>query len=164
MTLPSTGQISMSQVNSEIGWASNRAISLNDAAVRALAGRGSGTSISMSHLRGKTYWAASGTVTVSPTTSSGRGTGFLNISTGPMAGAMIRATQFQWTDGSYDLTARVENWPVGLSTTYLRQVQVGSTVYTPYSPSGSGSSFSFRLATGSSSSFMPGSSITLRAK
>lgn len=52
MGLPSTGSISMSQVNTELKKASNAAISLNDSAVRKLAGKTSGT-ISMSDLRGK---------------------------------------------------------------------------------------------------------------
>ena len=52
MALPSTGSISMSQVNTELGLTATARISLNDAAVRTLAGRATG-SISMSHLRGK---------------------------------------------------------------------------------------------------------------
>lgn len=62
MATPSTGAISMAQVNTEIGWPSNRTVSFNDAAVRALAGQGSGT-ISMSNMRGKTFWAFSANVT-----------------------------------------------------------------------------------------------------
>lgn len=58
MALPSTGPISMTQVRTELGLSG--AISLGQAEVRALAGRVSGTSISMSHLRGKSAvnWAA----------------------------------------------------------------------------------------------------------
>ena len=47
-----TGTISMSDVNTELGLASTATISLNDAAVRTLAGVASGT-ISMDNLRGK---------------------------------------------------------------------------------------------------------------
>lgn len=51
MTLP-TGTISMSQVNTELGRSATATISLNEAAVRGLAGVPSGT-ISMDNLRGK---------------------------------------------------------------------------------------------------------------
>jgi hypothetical protein len=53
MTLP-LGQISMSEVNVELGLSSTALISLNDAAVRTLAGvGGAGTVISMQNLQGK---------------------------------------------------------------------------------------------------------------
>lgn len=51
MTLP-TGTISMSQVNTELGRSSTATISLNESAVRTLAGVASGA-ISMDNLRGK---------------------------------------------------------------------------------------------------------------
>lgn len=52
MTLPTTGPISLGMINTELGKAIGQAISLNDPAVRALAGKPSGT-ISLSDLRGK---------------------------------------------------------------------------------------------------------------
>lgn len=54
MTLPASGQISMSQVNTELGYSSSAAITLNNAAVRTLAGIASGA-ISLNDLHGKTY-------------------------------------------------------------------------------------------------------------
>lgn len=52
MTLPSSGTISMSQVDVELGYSSSATISLNDTAVRTLFGKSSGT-ISMSDGYGK---------------------------------------------------------------------------------------------------------------
>lgn len=52
MTLPSTGSISLSQVNTELNLTATSRISLNDSGVRSLAGVNSGQ-ISMSNLRGK---------------------------------------------------------------------------------------------------------------
>lgn len=61
MTLPATGQISMNQVNTELGHASNATISLNQTDVRDLAEIPAGT-ISMDDLHGK---SASGSSTPS---------------------------------------------------------------------------------------------------
>ena len=61
MTLPGSGAISLGQVNTELGRASNQAISMNDSAVRSLAGVASGA-ISMSSLWGKSNvsWSMAG--------------------------------------------------------------------------------------------------------
>lgn len=56
-----TGTISMSQVNTELGYGSTRTISLGDSAVRKLAQDTSGD-ISMSSLRGKSNWSATHTI------------------------------------------------------------------------------------------------------
>ena len=59
MTTP-TGTISLSDVNVELGRSSTANISMNEAAVRTLAGvGGSGTTISMDNLRGKSSLSVS---------------------------------------------------------------------------------------------------------
>ncbi len=67
MTLP-VGQISLGQVNTELGLSSTTTISLNQASVRALAGVPSGQ-IAMSNLQGKSNISYFGTL-VYPSTSS----------------------------------------------------------------------------------------------
>lgn len=56
MSLPTTGPISLGQVNTELKRPATQTISLNDGQVRQLAGRPSGA-ISMSDLRGKSFTA-----------------------------------------------------------------------------------------------------------
>ena len=54
MALPNNTTISLNQVNSELGRSATANINMNDSAVRSLAGvGGSGTTISMSNLWGK---------------------------------------------------------------------------------------------------------------
>jgi hypothetical protein len=69
MALPSTGPLSMSQVNTELGRSSTATISLNESAVRTLAGVPSGA-ISFQNLRGKSA------LSVSATSVSGFNSGF----------------------------------------------------------------------------------------
>jgi hypothetical protein len=56
MTLPASGTLAVSQVNVELGRASNAPFSFNDSAVRALAGVTGANTVSMSQLRGKSSW------------------------------------------------------------------------------------------------------------
>lgn len=62
MATPSSGSISASQISEELGRASNAAFSLNDADVRKLAGKTSGT-ISFNDLRGKSFAIEGGELT-----------------------------------------------------------------------------------------------------
>ena len=66
MALPSSGSISLSQVNTELGNSATAPISLNDTNVRTLAGKASGA-ISLNDLLGK---SAGGSITFTPTPGS----------------------------------------------------------------------------------------------
>ena len=57
MTLPASGSISLSQVNTELGRSSTAALSMNDSGLRTLFGVGSGQ-ISMSSGYGKSSYTA----------------------------------------------------------------------------------------------------------
>jgi len=74
MALPSTGTISLNQVNVELGRPGNQQISLGESAVRALSGRSSGYS-DMASLRGK----SSLTVGISCSMQQTTGGGFNNV-------------------------------------------------------------------------------------
>lgn len=108
MALPSSGAISLSEVNMELGKAATAAISMNDAAVRALAGKASGA-ISMADLRGKIYAA---TMVAGAGYSNGRNSRGFSIP-GSSAGLTIGSlTELPWTPSQcYFLGSYQENGP-----------------------------------------------------
>ena len=73
MTLPSSGALSASQIDTEIGRASNAAISLDESVVRGLAGVASGA-ISFSNFYGKTYVTATYTPAAGSYSATDNGT------------------------------------------------------------------------------------------
>ena len=55
MTLPASGQIAFSDVNTELGVASNTQLSTQNAGFLALSGKAAGAQVAMSDLYGKSY-------------------------------------------------------------------------------------------------------------
>ena len=91
MALPSTGPISMRDVNIELFNAENDLISLNDADVRELAGVPSGV-ISMSDLRGKGQWVESWETAINKTLSQSGETEFYQVYKAPIGNSQQNIT------------------------------------------------------------------------
>lgn len=123
MTLPSTGPISLANVNVELGLSSTTNISLNQTNVRTLAGISSGT-ISLSNLRGKSN---APTITISPsslyTSRSGGGSATSAAATGSGSGGAGGYT-YAWTyvsGSSYTI-----NSPSSAATTFTTTLLAGA--------------------------------------
>ena len=122
MTLPSTGPISLANVNVELGLSSTTNISLNQTNVRTLAGVPSGT-ISLSNLYGKTF---APTISISPdplqTTISGGGSVTSGAATATASGGAGGYT-YAWTYVSGD--SFTINSPTSASTTFTTTLVSG---------------------------------------
>lgn len=123
MTLPSTGPISLANVNVELGLSSTTNISLNQTNVRTLAGISSGT-ISLNSLRGKSN---APTITISPsslyTSRSGGGSATSATATGSGSGGAGGYT-YAWTyvsGSSYTI-----NSPSSAATTFTTTLIAGA--------------------------------------
>lgn len=123
MTLPSTGPISLANVNVELGLSSTTNISLNQTNVRTLAGISSGT-ISLNSLRGKSN---APTITISPsslyTSRSGGGSATSAAATGLGSGGAGGYT-YAWTyvsGSSYTI-----NSPSSAATTFTTTLIAGA--------------------------------------
>ena len=122
MTLPSSGAISLSNVNVELGRGSTATISLGESAVRTLAGVPSGA-ISLSNLYGKTF---APTISISPdplqTTISGGGSVTSGAATATASGGAGGYT-YAWTYVSGD--SFTINSPTSASTTFTTTLVSG---------------------------------------
>jgi hypothetical protein len=112
-----TGTISLSDVNIELGLSSTATISMNDAAVRTLAGvGGSGTIITMDNLRGKS------SLTFSPdgSTNSGNPTGIYNYGSSNTSATITAssAVTWNWTRNGSAGSASVANGGSASSITF----------------------------------------------
>lgn len=138
MPIPSSGPVSTSMLNAEIGWGSNREISYGEPAVRALAERPTGQSVAASHMRGKTYWAARANDYIQIDTSMSSywiytTSNAIQVTHGPMTGINFFVAEFyHFMDDTTDSFILAEAWPGSLSFNALRQVYINGINFTPY--------------------------------
>lgn len=143
MTLPATGSISMAQVAAELG-VSQTGINLNQANVRALAGKPSGA-ISMSDLRGKSAGPAGVTMTIGTQSSddgyeaisnygfASPGFGSLSSTTGMEVGGAVRSFYWAYVNQYYPSSGNYYNLTIQFSTTPAKtpkRAKVGTTYFT----------------------------------
>lgn len=115
MTLP-VGQISFGQVNTELGLSATATISLNDAAVRSLAGVPSGA-IAMSNLQGKSSVTVPGQPTGVSATATSQTTANLYFTPGSTGGATVTYTVGGGGSGS-SLSSPIAVTGLSAGTTY----------------------------------------------
>lgn len=129
MTLPSSGAISLANVNVELGLGSTTNISLNQTNVRSLAGKASGT-ISMSDLLGK---SAGATFSPDGGTSSGSPVALYDYIAGgsPVSKTITcsATATWTWTRSGTNGTASIASGGTGTSITFT----LSNTTTTPRS-------------------------------
>lgn len=92
MTLPSSGAMSASMINTELGRAATTTMQLNDSAVRQMAGKSSGQ-ISFSDLYGKSLAKYQGTITIGKSATT---LGYFQGQLGAINPNSIDGTTFYW--------------------------------------------------------------------
>lgn len=156
MTLPSSGAISLSQVNTELGLSATASISLGNSNVRTLAGVASGA-ISMSNLHGKSD-------TVPPTitgtvTNVNTATDRLDLT---LTGDPTPTTSGAWVSGGTGITVtKVSNIQYSFSTG-TSGVKTGTYRVTATNSAGSATyNASISVSGGAQSCFVAGSLVTM---
>jgi len=120
MALPSSSStpsaLSASDINTENGYASNQQMSFDDAVVRSLAGApGSGTTISMALLRGKSRKSV--LHYTAPKQNANLSNDFPGVPTASIWEVYVDPGVYLWSDSTAlpGLTTGTSSWPVGLN-------------------------------------------------